>query len=61
MLGVTEGRIADDAIAPLVPNGFGFDPSKKAFGDFEVCPFTHERKGHMQMVCIQNVRHLSIR
>jgi hypothetical protein len=61
MLGVTAGPVADDAVDPLVPKGFGFDPSKKAFGDFEVCPFTRERKRNMQMVCIQNVKHLSIR
>jgi hypothetical protein len=61
MLGVTAGPVADDAIDPLVPKGFGFGQSKNAFGDFEVCPFTREHKGHMQMVCIQAVKNLSIR
>jgi hypothetical protein len=28
------------------------------YGDFEVCPFTPERKGHMQMVCVQSAKKL---
>src|SRR5262245_26504221 len=26
----------------------------EAWGDFRVCPFTKERPGHMQMVCIES-------
>ena|SRR5580704_1225863 len=61
MLGVTAGRVADDADDPIVPKQLAFDPSKKAFGDFEVCPFTPERKGEMQMVCVETVKNLSIK
>jgi len=28
------------------------------YGDFRVCPYTREEKGHMQMVCVQSGRHL---
>jgi hypothetical protein len=31
------------------------------FGDYLVCPFTIEKKGHMQMVCIESVQNLSIK
>lgn len=61
MLGVTAGPVADDADDPIVPKSLAFDPKKQAFGDFEVCPFTPERKGHMQMVCVQSVKNLSIK
>jgi hypothetical protein len=45
MLGVTADKIADDSDDPIVPKQLVFDPSKKAFGDFEVCPFPPERSG----------------
>jgi hypothetical protein len=61
MLGVTSGRVADDADDPIVPQKLNFDSSKEAFGDFEVCPFTAERKGAMQMVCVESVKNFSIR
>jgi hypothetical protein len=61
MLGVTADKIADDADDPIIPKQLAFDPSKKAFGDFEVCPFTAERSGVMQMVCVEAVKNFSIR
>ena len=63
MLGVTAGPIADDADDPIAPNEMlKFAPDVEGiFGDFEVCPFTHERKGHMQMVCVQSVKNLVVR
>ena len=61
MLGVTAGPVADDADDPIVPKNLAFDSSKEVFGDFEVCPFTHERKGEMQMVCVKSVKNLSIK
>ena len=30
----------------------------EVWGDFEVCPFTKERSGVMQMVCIESVSHI---
>jgi hypothetical protein len=29
------------------------------YGDFDVCPFTKEKPGHMQMVCIESASHLT--
>ncbi len=63
MLGVTAGPIADDADEPIAPtNMLLFNPDVQGvFGDFEVCPFTPERKGHMQMVCVQSARNLVVK
>jgi hypothetical protein len=33
----------------------------EAWGDFRVCPFTKERTGHMQMVCIDSWRNIRFR
>jgi hypothetical protein len=62
MLGVTAGPIADDADDPIAPEEMmKFSKNVEAiFGDFEVCPFTPERKGHMQLVCVQSATKLSI-
>ncbi len=61
MLGVTSGEFADDAEDPIVPRNMHFDPSQSAFGDFEVCPFTADKPGHMRMVCIQSAKNLVIK
>jgi hypothetical protein len=62
MLGITAGRVADDADAPIIPQNFVIESGKReAWGDFEVCPFTPERTGAMQMVCVESVKHLSQR
>ena len=58
MLGVTGGPILDDAIAPIYPQNLRFDSDEPIFGDFEVCPFTPERKGAMQLVCIESAKRL---
>lgn len=34
--------------------------SKRVYGDFQVCPFTAERPGHMRFVCVQEAEHLVI-
>src|ERR1035437_2642164 len=61
MLGVTAGPIADDADDPIAPKELKFDPGDEIYGDFEVCPFTPERKGHMQMVCVQSATKLFLK
>ncbi|MGA1981026.1 MAG: hypothetical protein ABSG84_01025 [Acidobacteriaceae bacterium] len=59
MLGVTAGPIPDDADPPIAPKNLTFNlESYPIYGDFEVCPFTQERKGAMQMVCIESAAHL---
>jgi hypothetical protein len=46
MLGVTNGRLADDAEDPIIPENLRFGPSQQIFGDFEVCPFTAKAGPH---------------
>lgn len=58
MLGVTGGPILDDAVAPIFPSNLKLSPGDQVFGDFEVCPFTPERKGHLQLVCVESATHL---
>jgi hypothetical protein len=62
MLGVTAGPIADDADEPIAPKNFGIPNGAEAlYGNFEVCPFTPEQKGHMQMVCIEKASDLFVK
>jgi hypothetical protein len=60
MLGITAGPKADDAEDPICPDEMlTFTPGvESVWGDFQVCPFTPERKGTMQMVCVESVSHL---
>jgi hypothetical protein len=59
ILGITAGPIPDDADDPIRPQSLRFNPGDNAiYGDFEVCTFTPERKGEMQMVCIESATHL---
>ncbi len=64
ILGVTAHAEADDAYDPIVPSkllkalGAG---EHFVFGDFEVCPFTPKRQGHMQMVCVERADNLVIK
>lgn len=61
MLGVTAGPIPDDADAPITPKNLTFDSADyPIYGDFTVCPFTPERKGATQMVCIESATHLVV-
>jgi hypothetical protein len=62
LLGVTAGPTLDDADDPIRPRTLKFNSGDEAiYGDFEVCPFTLERKGEMQMVCIESASHLVAR
>ncbi len=60
-LGVTGGPSLDDSIKPIYPSNLRFQSSyDDIFGDFEVCPFTPEKEGHLQLVCIQSASHLVV-
>jgi hypothetical protein len=62
MLGIAGGPVIDDAVAPIYPNNIKFDSSTEAiYGDFEVCPFTPEREGAMQLVCIESASNLVVK
>jgi hypothetical protein len=57
MLGVRTGT-APEKVSDLL----GEDPwSTDVYGDLEVCPFTQDKPGHMQMVCIESAAQLSAR
>jgi len=66
VLGITASASADDAEAPIAPHELlktlNVAPQNPygdfVFGDFEVCPFTTERKAEMQMVCVEKAEHL---
>jgi hypothetical protein len=64
ILGVTASTTADDAEDPIASDNLlralGAD-QHFVFGDFEVCPFTPEREGHMQMVCVERAENLVIK
>lgn len=63
-MGVTASAMADDAEDPIAPGDLlrALDGEKHfVFGDFEVCPFTQEHAGHMQMVCVERAENLVIK
>ena len=63
MLGVTAGPHADDADEPICPKEmliFGTEV-EAVFGDYKVCPFTLEREGAMQMVCVESASNLVVK
>jgi hypothetical protein len=63
MLGVTAGPVADDAGDPVCPKNmllFKTGP-EHVYGDFLVCPFTKQREGAMQMVCVESASHLIVK
>ena len=64
ILGVTASATADDEEDPIAPrNLLGALGATEhfVFGDFEVCPFTTEREGEMQIVCVERADNLVIK
>ena len=62
LLGVTAGPTLDDADEPITPSNLRFkDRGEDIYGDFEVCPFTPERKGALQFVCIESASKLGVK
>ena len=55
ILGVRTETAPENVMSLWGPDRF----EKDIFGDFEVCPFTKEKPGHMQMVCIESASHLT--
>jgi hypothetical protein len=52
ILGVDDDHPLPQSIAKQMDWGV------EAWGDFEVCPFTKERPGVMQLVCVESVEHV---
>ncbi len=62
MLGVTGGPELDDADDPIYPRSLKFTPDTEAiYGDFDVCPFTQEKAGAMQLVCIESAANVVVK
>jgi hypothetical protein len=55
MLGVHRDELPKEIVARMS----GFDT--ELLGDFEVCPFRHERPGHMQFICVESWRNIKVR
>jgi hypothetical protein len=61
MLGVTGGPTLDDQIEPIYTSDLRFDSDgDDILGDFEVCPFTPQKRGHLQLVCVESATHLVV-
>jgi len=58
LLGVKGGPNIDDAGEPIFPQNLKLNQNDVIYGDFEVCPFTQERKGTMRFVCIESAYNL---
>ena len=61
MLGISQrpGRPRFQDLPSALLRAMGEDAwSVEVFGDFEVCPFTRQRPGWMQMVCVASARNL---
>ena len=62
ILGITGGPTLADADAAILPQSLKFPlGDEDIYGDFEVCPFTPERKGAMQFVCIESASHVVVK
>lgn len=62
LLGVSEGRFALPGYSNL-PKEFVemLDSGKEIFADFIVCPFTQEKPGEMQLVCVESASNILTR
>lgn len=62
ILGISEGRFYNEQYAN-VPSSLLKQLSwgKAMYADFTICPFTKEKPGVMQYVCIENAKNISIR
>ena len=62
MLGVSEQRFAIPGYRNL-PESLAkkLDSDTEIFADFRVCPFTPNRPGEMQMVCVESAQNVRIK
>jgi len=64
ILGVSEWRMAEwerELLPANVWAAFGDHPlDREIFGNFEVCPFTRDRPGWMQMICVARATRLHV-
>jgi hypothetical protein len=62
MLGISEQRFALEGFRK-VPEEVeqAIKPEVELFGIYTVCPFTRQKQGEMQLVCVDKVKNLSVR
>lgn len=61
LLGVREIEVADNPEYPLMPETIWASVGMmdhEVYADFEVCPFTEQKPGAMQMVCIESAKNV---
>jgi hypothetical protein len=65
ILGVLDGAqndASDDVLPADLRKQLGPEWDKyNVYGDFTVCPFRRDRPGHMQFVCLKDIRNVSLR
>ena len=62
IMGVSDGPAINDAEYPIYPKNLVFPHGDEIiYGDFEVCPFTSQRMGAMQFVCIESAAHVVVK
>jgi len=62
MLGISEQRFAVEGyrnVPETIQNQLNQDV--EIFGDFLVCPFTRQKAGEMQMVCVEEGKNLKVK
>jgi hypothetical protein len=57
LLGILDSE--DEIMPSSLTEKLGF--GKVVYGDFEVCPFTKERPGEMQMVCVESAKNFVVK
>ena len=62
LLGVSEGRFGREDVCNIPPDFLKMlSWETDLFADLEVCPFTSEREGVMQLVCVESAANVVIR
>jgi len=62
ILGVSEQRFAEDGYRNIPKDlKAQLNQDVEIFGDYVVCPFTPQRQGEMQLVCIEEGKRLVVR
>jgi len=62
VLGISEQRFAEEGYRNIPENlKAQLNQDVEIFGDYIVCPFTPQRKGEMQLVCIEEGKNLEVR
>ena len=62
VLGVSEQRFAEEGYRNIPEDlKAQLNQDVEIFGDYIVCPFTPQRKGEMQLVCIEEGKNLEVR